>query len=281
VALLIANSVDFIVAALASLWCGAVFVPLAVGDPMTRLRTIVDDLEPKIVVVASTNDTEPLVDFADVEVTTLDELRAEGPVPEYSRDTSLVAYMIYTSGTTGKPKGFRLATRPLVPPYVRSADALGLNQRTRTLLVSPFHFDGSYANLFPTLVSGGTVVMRPREALLFPRTFFNAIQMKTSRTPASLRATYGYCLLVRSSHDFVTHARDRGARRRGDQRRRLAIALVKGAALRVFNRYGPTETTIAVTNVELTPAMIESGTVTIGRPHPASRSYWSTMTEPS
>jgi len=97
VALLIANSVDFIVAALASLWCGAVFVPLAVGDPMTRLRTIVDDLEPKIVVVASTNDTEPLVDFADVEVTTLDELRAEGPVPEYSRDTSLVAYMIYTS----------------------------------------------------------------------------------------------------------------------------------------------------------------------------------------
>jgi acyl-coenzyme A synthetase/AMP-(fatty) acid ligase len=39
-------------------------------------------------------------------------------------------------------------------------------------------------------------------------------------------------------------------------------------ALRVFNRYGPTETTIAVTNVELTPGMVEGGRITIGRPHP-------------
>ena len=39
-------------------------------------------------------------------------------------------------------------------------------------------------------------------------------------------------------------------------------------AIRVFNRYGPTETTIAVTNVELTPAMIENDIVTIGQPHP-------------
>jgi acyl-CoA synthetase (AMP-forming)/AMP-acid ligase II len=38
--------------------------------------------------------------------------------------------------------------------------------------------------------------------------------------------------------------------------------------IRVFNRYGPTETAIAVTNVELTPDMIEDDTVTMGRPHP-------------
>ena len=36
-------------------------------------------------------------------------------------------------------------------------------------------------------------------------------------------------------------------------RRRHARAVVDGARIRVFNRYGPTETTIAVTNVELTP----------------------------
>jgi D-alanine--poly(phosphoribitol) ligase subunit 1 len=38
--------------------------------------------------------------------------------------------------------------------------------------------------------------------------------------------------------------------------------------VRVFNRYGPTETTIAVTHVQLTPEMLAGGTVPIGRPHP-------------
>jgi acyl-coenzyme A synthetase/AMP-(fatty) acid ligase len=38
-------------------------------------------------------------------------------------------------------------------------------------------------------------------------------------------------------------------------------------AIRVFNRYGPTETTIAVTNVKLTSDTLNSDTVTIGRPH--------------
>ena len=56
---------------------------------------------------------------------------------------------------------------------------------TRTLCVSPFHFDGSFGTLFPTLYAGGAVVIRPREALLFPRTFFNAVNRRASPRPAS------------------------------------------------------------------------------------------------
>jgi acyl-coenzyme A synthetase/AMP-(fatty) acid ligase len=36
----------------------------------------------------------------------------------------------------------------------------------------------------------------------------------------------------------------------------------------VFNRYGPTETTIAVTHVELTEDQVADGTVPLGHPHP-------------
>lgn len=269
VALLIANSVDFIVAALASLWCGAVFVPLAVGDPLTRLRSIVDDLEPTIVVVSSKSTTEPLVGFGDVEVTALGDLLAQGPVPEYSKDTSRVAYMIYTSGTTGKPKGVQIGNAAFAAAVRSTADALGLDQRTRTLLVSPFHFDGSYANLFPTLVSGGTVVMRPREALLFPRTFFNTV---TKEEITYSGFTPSYLRLLLASPEFP-RLRDSTLKMVALGGEAISVADLRSLwskvpALRVFNRYGPTETTIAVTNVELTPAMIEGGTVTIGRPHP-------------
>jgi D-alanine--poly(phosphoribitol) ligase subunit 1 len=39
--------------------------------------------------------------------------------------------------------------------------------------------------------------------------------------------------------------------------------------IRVFNRYGPTETTIVVTHVHLTPETTADGTVPIGNPHPS------------
>jgi acyl-CoA synthetase (AMP-forming)/AMP-acid ligase II len=38
----------------------------------------------------------------------------------------------------------------------------------------------------------------------------------------------------------------------------------------VVNRYGPTETTIAVAHLELTPELLDAGLVPIGRPHPGS-----------
>jgi acyl-coenzyme A synthetase/AMP-(fatty) acid ligase len=41
-------------------------------------------------------------------------------------------------------------------------------------------------------------------------------------------------------------------------------------ALRVVNRYGPTETTIAVAHLELTPELLDAGLVPIGHPHPGS-----------
>jgi acyl-coenzyme A synthetase/AMP-(fatty) acid ligase len=40
--------------------------------------------------------------------------------------------------------------------------------------------------------------------------------------------------------------------------------------LRVVNRYGPTETTIAVAHSELTPELLDAGPVPIGHPHPGS-----------
>jgi D-alanine--poly(phosphoribitol) ligase subunit 1 len=38
--------------------------------------------------------------------------------------------------------------------------------------------------------------------------------------------------------------------------------------IRVFNRYGPTEATIAVTHSQLSPTEVGAGTVSMGRPHP-------------
>jgi acyl-coenzyme A synthetase/AMP-(fatty) acid ligase len=158
---------------------------------------------------------------------------------------------------------------------VRStANALGLTSATRTLGVSPFHFDGSYANLFPTLVSGGTVVTRPRDALLFPRTFFNTVAQErisySGFTPSYLRlllASRQIAALNDSTLEIIALG---GEAITATDLRALWSRVPE---VRVFNRYGPTETTIAVTNVELTPDMIQRDAVPMGRPHPGVTFY--------
>jgi D-alanine--poly(phosphoribitol) ligase subunit 1 len=273
VALLVPNSVDFVVAALATLWIGATFVPLAVTDPLPRLISIVADSAPTLIVRPSSNDEVP-TSINGVATVELEELLAAAPTPLVADDQHRVDYMIYTSGTTGKPKGVRIADAAFHAAVHSTADALGLDASTRTLCVSPFHFDGSYANLFPTLVSGGTVVMRPREALLYPRMFFNTV--------ASERITYSgftpsYLRLLLASPQFSTLgdstltmiALGGEAISMAD----LRVLWSKVPSMRVFNRYGPTETTIAVTNIELTPDLIRDGVVPMGQPHPGVTFY--------
>jgi D-alanine--poly(phosphoribitol) ligase subunit 1 len=277
VALLLPNSVDFVVAALASLWIGAIFVPLAVTDPEARLATIVTDCKPAIVIATDVSpDGPPLpTTFNGFPLFPISELRGEGaeliaPVVASPR----VSYAIYTSGTTGTPKGVLIGSEAFGAAIVATSGALGLDESTRTLCVSPFYFDGSFGTLFPTLFSGGLVVIRPREALLFPRTFFNAVVNEgityTGFSPSYLRlllASPQMTRLTDSSLDVIALGGE--ASSIADIRALWSIA----PRIRVFNRYGPTETTIAVTHVHLTPEMTADGTVPMGSPHAAVDFY--------
>jgi D-alanine--poly(phosphoribitol) ligase subunit 1 len=272
VALHVPNSVDFVVAALACLWIGAIFVPLAVTDPAARLDAILADCTPAAVVTSDEDadgDAEAPPSFEPgrwVRVSVLRAVAGEPPAPD--RITDRVAYAIYTSGTTGTPKGVLIGNRAFAAAVTATADALGLSAATRTLCVSPFHFDGSFGTLFPTLFSGGAVVIRPREALLFPRTFFNAITREsityTGFSPSYLRLLLSSPQIDRLAGTSLLVALGGEACAATDVR-----ALWDAAPdVDVFNRYGPTETTIAVTHVRVTPETIAGGTVSIGQPHP-------------
>ena len=83
--------------------------------------------------------------------------------------------MIYTSGTTGAPKGVLIGRRAFAAAVHAVISHLGLDRDTRTLCVSPVHFDGSFGTVFPTLAAGGVLVLPPRESLLFARFFIRTV----------------------------------------------------------------------------------------------------------
>jgi len=175
---------------------------------------------------------------------------------------------MYTSGTTGTPKGVLIGSVAFGAAVASTSDALGLDRFTRTLCVSPFYFDGSFATLFPTLFSGGTVVIRPY-SLLFSRTFFTTVLNErityTGFSPSFLRLLLASPQLAKLSESVVDVIALGGeASSAADVRALISVA----PQIRVFNRYGPTETTVVVTHQHLTIEVLDTGAVPIGCPHP-------------
>jgi D-alanine--poly(phosphoribitol) ligase subunit 1 len=268
VALHLPNSVDFVVAALACLSIDAIFVPLAVSDPPARLEIIIGDCAPALIVTDDAGSASgALVAFSELPSTGADPL-TDGTGADRG------AYIIYTSGTTGTPNGVLIGRAAFAAAVGATSSALGLGTDTRTLCVSPFHFDGSFATLFPTLYRGGTVVIRPRDALLFPRTFFRVVAAE-GITYTGYSPSYGRLLSTSPLMESLAGTELRLVALGGEASSPADVRSHWEAApdLVVYNRYGPTETTIAVTHMKLSPEVLAGGTVPIGQPHPGVTFY--------
>ena len=273
VALRLPNSVGFLTVALACLWLGAPFVPISVDDPARRVEQILTDCGPSLVVAHGGDQAVPGV--CGRAMAGPDEIRSKGgAVPERARDPERDAYMIYTSGTTGSPKGVRISVGSFGWAISATAQCLGLDVSTRSLCVSPFHFDGSYATLFPSLVAGGRVVIPKREQLLFVRKFFSAV-LEEGITHTSFSPSYLRLVLASPKLHALAGSGLQTMGLGGEEvlAEDLAVLWEVLPGLRVFNFYGPTESTIEVTTYELDRSTIRSGAVPIGVPHPGVRFY--------
>lgn len=270
VALDVPNSVDFLVAALGCMWVGAMFVPLAVMDPAPRVSAIIEDCDPRLVLTSGTRET-PYPRSAAIADVRIDDIEPAPPVDP----SGLAAYAIYTSGTTGAPKGVVISRAAFATAVGQSARLLGMDHDTRALCISPFHFDGSFGTLFPTVVAGGALVIPPRDALLFARFLFRTLaREQISHTGFSI--TYLRLLLTSPHLEAFTNTPQLTVALGGEACSGpdlLRLWEVKPNT-RVFNRYGPTETTIAVTHYEVTREVVDRATpIPIGKPHEGTEFY--------
>jgi amino acid adenylation domain-containing protein len=273
VAIYLPNSAEFVITALASLWVGAVFVPLSVTDPDARLSAMLDDCEPTLIIVPTVG-PDPVASLSRFECVTVADLATEDKEPSPLPSPGPDAYSIYTSGTTGTPKGVLIGSDAFEVAIANTVAALGLDRRTRSLCVSPIHFDGSFLTVFPTLFAGGSVVMQPRAALIHPRKFFNMVAAEFI-TYTGFSPTYLRMLLASPQFSKLAATVLRIIALGGEAASLADVETVWRAApeIEVWNRYGPTETAIAVTHIKLTPELTANGTVPLGHPHPGVDFY--------
>ncbi|MBE9251958.1 AMP-binding protein [Dolichospermum sp. LEGE 00240] len=85
----------------------------------------------------------------------------ENPVSDVTPEN--LAYVIYTSGSTGKPKGVMIPHQSLVNHGKATIAEYRITSHDRVLQFASFSFDVAAEELFPTCLSGATLVMRPAQ----------------------------------------------------------------------------------------------------------------------
>lgn len=244
-------------ACILAIWhLGAVYVPLDATLPQERLRLMIEEAGIGHVIADEAN-ADRARDLG-VEVVRLDELRAEldpaAPTPAavtvHEHD---LAYAIFTSGSTGQPKAVGVEHGPLLRHVLAARDRYAVTDQDRVLAFSSFAFDASHDQLFPALVSGATIVIRPDEQWL--PSAIPALIERYGITVANFPPTY-WAEIVCSLSDAAA------ARLRGLRLLILGGEAVPSAPLAawrahvsqctVLNAYGPTETVVTATTADLT-----------------------------
>ncbi|MER6899781.1 AMP-binding protein [Amycolatopsis sp. NPDC000740] len=169
---------------------------------------------------------------------------ADVPVPRLDGDE--LAYVIYTSGSTGQPKGVQIGHGALANFLLSMRDRPGLAPGSAVLALTTVSFDISALELYLPLLVGGQVILATAEECIDPQRQAALIE-RTS--PSVVQATpSGLRLLVDSGWtppaELTVFAG--GEKLPGDLARRLTA----GGA-RLWDLYGPTETTIWSTVAEL------------------------------
>ena len=250
------RSIDFVIALLAILKCGAAYVPIDPAYPDAHKQMLREDVSPVLV-----------VDEASLAALRADLTpRADAPSGRREVTADSLAYVMFTSGSTGRPKGVmaphRGITRLVVDP-----GCVDITPDDVMLLIAPLSFDASTFELWGALLNGATLVVPPRGAL-------------SIRDIATLVGTHAVSVLWLTSGLFHAMIDERLEALTG-----LRLLMFGGEVasvphvtraleglpgVRVFNAYGPTENTTFTTLHELSRDDLSRATIPIGRPIPGT-----------
>lgn len=252
VGLCIERSPEMIIGLLAILKAGGVYVPLDPTYPQERLAYMLDDMRADIVVTMQRFSGVIPEDHPGLTIVEIDRLALEisaQPVinPPARTDGKNQAYVIYTSGSTGRPKGVQVEHASLTNFVWWAKRAYQFGPDQRVLQFASLNFDTAVEEIYPTLASGGLLVLRP-ESILTSFEEFHRVVETYQLTILDLPTAYW--------HAWVSELNRTGSHVPGCVR--LVIvggeqALIEsyktwlkqtGGELEWINTYGPSEATV-------------------------------------
>jgi len=268
---LIERSAELIVALLATLKCGAAYVPVDPTFPEERQSFIGRDSGASLLLSKAHVVAPAYLDRCvrlDVELELLNAFSETNTALQC--DGEMLACVMYTSGSTGLPKGV------LVPQ--RAIKRLAVNNRyldftadDRVAFAANPAFDASTMEIWGPLLNGGSIVVIDRSVLLNPDRFANALRIH--RVTVLWQAVGLFNQYVERLASSYANLRCLIVGGDALDPRTISQLLDGHAPRRLLNGYGPTETTtFALTHV-IEKADAAALTIPIGRPIANTRVY--------
>jgi len=288
VGICIERSLEMVIGLLGILKAGGAYLPLDPAYPLERLAFMLRDAQVAVLltqekllknVALSGPSSQHLLKCValDRDWARIGRERAENP--DSSARPTHVVYVIYTSGSTGTPKGVLIPHRALVNHNVAISRLFALGPQDRVAHFATLSFDIAVEEIFPTLISGATLVLHS-PGLCFPDLDFLRWAEQEQITVLDLATGFWHAwVYALAASEKSLPANLRLLVVGGEQASAEAFTVWQGIAaeqVRWMNTYGPTEATVGTLFYEPgreNGAGGDSRKIPIGRPLANTQTY--------
>lgn len=270
--ILLDRSPEMITDILGILMAGGAYVPLDPKHPDERIKMISEETQLQVVFTNSRyKDRLPrsIKHILDSEQLTNDLPSPEtaGELPEIRQEDP--AYIIFTSGSTGKPKGVVINHGSLMSFTLATIKNYKLESTDRMLQFASITFDAAAEEIFPTLSSGGCLVLRTEDMISSAESFTEFCR-KYEITILDLPTAYWHNIsgeIIRKGLSFEKAMRLIILGGEAAKKENL-LQWMKYAGTRpqIVNTYGPTETTVVATAYFAGGDIRKYDSIPIGKP---------------
>lgn len=252
---------EMLVGFLGALKAGHPYVPLDLSIPDERVQRIVEGAGARLL-------------LGTAEIAELAGHSAPPPVRATPLAPDAPVYILFTSGSTGEPKGVEITAECLTHFADWLLDEQSFATQAEVFLnQAPFSFDLSVADLFGALLTGGTLFSLDADVMADQEALHRALGGSGVTVWVSTPSFARLCAFTeRFRRDELPALRKFWFCGETLPAGLAAELLERFPGVEVWNTYGPTEATVAMTSIRIDPALAAAGEpLPVGRVMPGTR----------